>query len=615
MPESPAPSDGPGQRDAAPDEADEAVAAMCQLARTLHAMGRYQDALQAHDLVLTTRPGHLEALNNRGVALQALGRLEEALASFDRALELKPDYIEALNNRGAVLKTLGRMRDALVSLDRAIGLRSWPPALNNRANVLRELGRAQEALADHDLALEAAPGLVEALADRGLTLWRLGRLAEALESFDAALEANPRQSQVLNNRGLLLLELKQPQRALASYEQALALAPDYVDALANRAMLLTELGRLDDARASIERALQISPGNARVHYIRALGAAATPDSEALAALLRMAETADRLSASDQVHVHYALAKMLEDIGDTTGAWAHLQAGSALKRRLLAYDETAALTFFEGVRSAFNPEVLSRRWSGGWLSQAPVFVVGMPRSGTTLVEQILTSHPAISTVGETDFLAMALQRHGPPTTELAGWSDWISRVSAEALTEIGEDYLGQVMAAAPASAARVIDKGLSNFHLLGLIRLVLPEARIIHVQRDPLDTCLSCHSKLFAEDLAFTYDLGELGRYYAAYERLMDHWRAALPPGMMIEVRYEALVDDLEREARRLVAHCGLEWDPACLRFQEQERWVHTASAVQVRRPIYRTSMGRWKAYEPHLGELMAALGGAGRKPA
>jgi hypothetical protein len=229
---------------------------------------------------------------------------------------------------------------------------------------------------------------------------------------------------------------------------------------------------------------------------------------------------------------------------------------------------------------------------------------MPRSGSTLVEQILASHPLVFGAGELYDLPNAVARLGVA----APYPDFIPRLSGEQLRALGAAYLADVVPLAP-EAARISDKMLSNFVYVGLMHLALPNARIIHVRRDPVDTCLSCFAKLFAGPLPFTYDLGELGRYYHAYASLMDHWRRVLPSGVMLEVQYEDVVGDLEAAARRIVAHCGLEWDAACLAFHRHRRPVRTASLTQVRRPIYRASLGRGQSYGEFLAPLLAALQG------
>ena len=234
---------------------------------------------------------------------------------------------------------------------------------------------------------------------------------------------------------------------------------------------------------------------------------------------------------------------------------------------------------------------------------------MPRSGTTLIEQILDSHPEVYGAGEiNDLQAAAFERGGATAATLsAPESAW--RMRPEDFLGLGEAYLARLQSRS-GSATRIVNKTNENFRHAGLIALALPQARIIHVRREPLDTCVSCFSTLFLEDLPYTYDLAELGRYYRAYEALMAHWRRVLPPGMMLEVRYEDVVADLEGEGRRILAHCGLDWDPRCLDFHKNDRSVRTASATQVRQPINARSVGRWRAYEPFLGPLIEALGPA-----
>jgi hypothetical protein len=252
---------------------------------------------------------------------------------------------------------------------------------------------------------------------------------------------------------------------------------------------------------------------------------------------------------------------------------------------------------------FSAALLRDKVGGGDPSSLPVFIVGMPRSGTTLIEQILASHSKVFGAGESQefgHAVVALSKPGPAFPELA------FNLTADALRSLGLGYV-TALTAAGSGAERIVDKMPSNFLYAGLIHLALPNARIIHARRDPIDTCWSCFSLLFAGNQPHTYDLGELGRYYRAYAALMAHWRCVLPPGVMLEVRYEDLVDDLENNARAILAHCGLDWEEACLNFHETRRPVQTASSLQVRQPIYRGSVGRASAYRHLLQELVEAL--------
>ena len=578
------------------------VLALCNRGRAFQELGRAQEAVESYDQALRLRPDYLEVLNNRGVALQTLGRFGEALASHDRALELNPDYLDALINRGNLLKDLDRPQDALDSFDQALAVdpRSGV-ALNNRGNLLRDLGRLDEALESCEAALGVNPDFPEALSNRGFVLWKLGRPADALASYDRSLRLNPRQPKACNIRGLALLGLDRPDEAMASYERALALDPDFADALGNKGMLLIELGRLEEAQQAVERAIARSPRNARLYYILTLSRRIAPDDAHLEAMRQLLADPAALSLDDQIHLRFALAKAFEDIGDHAAWRAQLVAGAALQRGRLRYDEPKVLDGIARTPAVFSQQRLHEGRGLGDPSAVPVFIVGMPRSGSTLVEQMLASHPEAFSTGETDYFSKVLERLGSSPQGLGG-------TLAEQVRRIGEDYLREIIAAAPPGAERVVNKTLENFRFVGLIHLALPNARIIHTARDPMDTCLSCFSKLFGDSLPFSYDLGELGRYFRAYQGLMDHWRAALPEDVMLEVPYEAVVADPEGQARRMLAHCGLDWEPRCLDFHLNQRWVHTASTVQVRQPVYKTSIGRWRAHEAFLQPLIDELG-------
>jgi hypothetical protein len=253
-------------------------------------------------------------------------------------------------------------------------------------------------------------------------------------------------------------------------------------------------------------------------------------------------------------------------------------------------------------------LISTKSGEGDPSSLPIFLIGMPRSGTTLVEQILASHPKVHGAGELQLLNDIVIAAGVPGGEAGAFPEFVAAAAPSALRRLGTNYVEGLRRRA-ASAERVTDKMPSNYYFAGLIHLALPNAKIIHCRRDPVDTCVSCFSKLFSAQQNHTYDLGELGRYYQRYEQLMAHWRRVLPKGRILDIHYEDVVADLEGQARRLVAHCDLAWDPRCLSFHETERQIRTASATQVRQAIYRTAIGRWRHYEKHLEPLIEALGG------
>ena len=402
--------------------------------------------------------------------------------------------------------------------------------------------------------------------------------------------------------------MNQHDEAVFHLRRATELNPASSAAWGNLAKVMMELGRVDEVVEALERVIAIVPDKAL--YYRSLSEAwrFTPGDRHLTALETIARDGEALPPESRVEIHFALAKALDDIGDVERSFDHLLLGNRLKRASISYDEAFLLDQFERVRAAFTPELMQRLAGLGHGSAEPVFILGMPRSGSTLVEQILASHPAVTAAGELDGFAQTvtavLGPHFP--AGMAG-------VAAADLRQMGAAYLETVhlgpLSDGTGKAVRFTDKMPVNFVFAGLIHLALPRARIIHTRRDPVETCLSCFSKFFVNFQPFTWDLAELGRYWRAYDAMMEHWRRVLPPHVLLEVDHQAVVDDLEGQARRMVAHCGLDWDPACLDFHRAPSPVRTASWAQVRRPIYRKAAERWRVYGDRLAPLLEALAG------
>ena len=573
----------------------------------LMALRRTQEAVASFERAAAAWPDFAAAHQNLGVGLSVLRRFSEALAHFDRTLELQPDHLSALNNRGVALQELRRPAEALESFDRAIAINpGYVAALGNRGAALRELSRPAEAVTSCEQALALDPADLSALNNMGAALQELRRFPEAETVYRQVIAVQPRHVTALNNLGNTLSELGRPVEALDCYDQALKVAPGQVSTLENKGLLLNELGRRGEAVEAIGEAIRLAPRRARAYYnLSSAHDFAASDPE-LAAMQALAADPAGLTPVELVELHYALGKALGDVGDTERAFAHYADGARRKRALLGYDEAAETGVLERTIQAYSAEVLWRGQGVGHPSDAPVFVLGMPRSGTTLVEQILAGHPKVFAAGEIGDLGEVMNEIRAPGGGAPNFPEGYAALHGPALRRAGSAYLERIRALAP-DAARITNKAVGNFRFIGLIHLAQPGARIVHVRRDPVDTCLSCFTKLFARDHPYSYDLGELGRYYRGYEALMAHWRQVLPEEVMLEVRYEDVVADLEAQARRIVAHCGLGWDPACLDFHKAERQVRTASVTQVRQPLYSTSVGRWKAYEPWLGPLIEAL--------
>jgi tetratricopeptide (TPR) repeat protein len=493
----------------------------------------------------------------------------------------------------------GRLEDALVGFEAALGfLPSSPQVLHSFGALLYSLEKHEAAIERFNQALAIKPDFIDARVHLGRALAALGRHDEALTHFNAALASTPDHPGAHCYASISLEALNRPEPALGHAVRSVELDPESAEAQFALGQILVVHGRMEPAREAMRQAMRLAP-SAPLYY-RAFGDwfGFGDDAGALARLQALAVGADALPDSDLMHLYFALHKALEDKGRWAEAFRYLIKANAIQRRRTPYDEAEGLGLMERVCAAFGLERFAEFPGSGERSPKPIFIVGMPRSGTTLVEQLLAAHPNVAAGGELSILREVVM------AEMGASSD---ALDAARLQQMGRRYIDLVSPIAP-GAQRITDKMPGNFVLIGMIRLILPQASIIHVRRDPIDTCLSCFSKLFTQGQRFANDLGELGRYYRSYRALMAHWRRVLPAGAMLEVDYEDLVSDFQPQAARILDYCGLEWSPQCLAFDKAERPVRTASAAQVRKPIYTTSVGRARNYGELLKPLIEALG-------
>lgn len=467
-------------------------------------------------------------------------------------------------------------------------------------------GRHAEAIGLYDLILSAQPSLPEIHNNRGLALAALGQFDAAVASYQRAVALRPKNPQALCSWAAALAEDGRTQEAEQTARQAIALNPRLAQAHNNLALILKEMGRLEEAEAAAKQAIQLAPHNPAYYEHLGMIRPFVQGDRYLSALEDLAKDPSSLRAADRMHLHFGLGKAYEDTGRFEDAFPHWLEANALKRHQLGYDEGQTLALLERTRAVFTRNLVARYESAGVPSALPVFIVGMPRSGSTLIEQILASHPAVFGGGELNLLDNAVGAIGKGLPAEPTFPDMVAAMSAENFAALGCLYLGALQKRAP-QALRITDKMPANFLFAGLIHLALPRATIIHAMRDPADTCVSCFATNFTRGQPHAYDLAELGRYYSRYRSLMAHWHEVLPHGRILDVRYEELVADLPGAARRIVAHCGLAWDVRCLDFHRCERVVRTASAAQVRKPIYQSAVGRWRKYQSFLGPLLAEL--------
>ncbi|QNN45212.1 sulfotransferase [Thermomonas brevis] len=452
-------------------------------------------------------------------------------------------------------------------------------------------------------------------ADAAITRQRMEalRLAElALRQGDAAAciaallalageaQDDPRLLQEIASRLAALGRHEDAERCSA---RALALCPDDPEYLYNHATALIALGRLDEAEAALDAVIAKAPGDGDAWYNRATLRKQTPARNHVDALRAQCE-ATPVASPMQVPLHYALAKELEDLGEYAAAFAALKQGADARRRGLSYRVEDDVATMRLIADAFDAGFFARKHAG-CEDARPLFVVGLPRSGTTLVDRILGSHSRVTSRGESTDLAMALMQCAGPAS---GKAELVRKSTTLDFRALGERYCAHL---SDGGALRQIDKTPLNILYLGIVAAALPQARIVHLRRNPMDACHAMYKTLFRMGYPFSYDLDDLARYWLAYDALMAHWRKLLPTERFLEVDYEDLVANQEAVSRRLVAHAGLDWEDACLQFERNQQASLTASAAQVRQPMYRSSVGLWRRYESELAPLAEALRAAG----
>ena len=567
----------------------------------------YEEAAGAYEKAIALQPIFPEAHNNLGNAYRALERRAEAIACYQRAVTQREAYPEAYNNMATALRDAEDFESAEHAYRKAIALKpNYIDAYNNLSILLLHKDRTDEALRVLGDALKLDEKNVKTLLNVAKVQLKRNAYAIAEQAARLALEVEPDKAEAYGILGQIFHELDRHEEALGFIAQAIKLDPESADLRSFHGVVLKSVGRLDEARAELKKALELNPELYGAYSNFNDLETFKSDDALLAQMKDILAKAENPRSERYMPVHFALAKALEDSGEYPLALDHYAIGAKLRRTQLKYDEAETFGFFDQIKAVFSRETFeNRRWEGN-PTPAPVFIVGMPRSGSTLVEQILASHPQTYGAGEIKVLHRSLGALRDRFPSIPKYPAMVGALEPAHCEQIARAYLAEVQQDA-AGAARITDKLLTNYFFVGLINLLFPNAKIIHTRRNPVDTCLSAYTKLFKDDMPHSYDFGELGRYYRRYEDLMAHWESVLPAGVMRTVDYESVIDDLELNARALVDHVGLEWDDACLAFHKSTRPVKTASVAQVRKPIYKTSVERWRRYGDGLAPLLEAL--------
>ena len=490
------------------------------------------------------------------------GKLDEAVGCYRRALELKPDFAAAHNNLG---------------------------------NTLKEQGKLDEAVACYRRALELKPDYVGAHSNLGVAFREQGKLDEAIACYRRALEQKPDYAEAHINLGVAFTEQGKLEEAVACYRRALELKPDFAEAHNNLGSALQEMGDLQGAEESFRTALRHNPRSAFAHHkLAELLGGKLPAMDLAAQRRLLEETA--LADAQRLLLHFGLAQVLDARGGYAEAAEHVEQGNAMQlaewcKRGQQYNPTEHALVVTQMIMACTPDFFARVRGFGMENELPVFVVGLPRSGTTLVEQILARHSRVFGAGEIKLASETMAALGGQGADFIAGLRQLNHQTARGLAA---RHLERLRALHP-TALRIVDKMPDNYVLLGPLASLFPRAKFIHCRRDFRDVAVSCWMTHFRE-IRWANDPQHIASRFHEYQRLMEHWRKVLPVPLL-EVDYEETVADLEAVARRLVVWCGLEWEPRCLEFHQTKRPVSTASAVQVRQPAFRTSVGRWKHYE------------------
>jgi tetratricopeptide (TPR) repeat protein len=625
------------------------------LGMALLQQGQIEAAIDQFRAALRLKPDFALACNNLGNALRLQGDQAGALAHFRQAVEIDPQLAEARCNLAQMLLENKQLQEALTHGQEAVRLRpTLAEAHSNLGNVLRELGRLDEAKACYAEALRHNPGLGMLYNNMAQALQEQGKLDDALAWYQRGLEVEPNLARLHGNLASALAEQERYEEAIACYQTAIGLDPSSAEAHNGLGWVLHEQGRYEAAQERYRTALRLKPDFAPAHanlgavreelndfaeaehcfrealrhdpgqagawsQLASLLRGRLPDAD-LAAMRRLLADPD-LTDAKRAALHFGLAQVLDARKDFAEAGEHLCRANPLalaewRKRGQDYEPGRHTWFVDQLLATFTPEFFARVSNWGVETERPIFIVGLPRSGTTLVEQILARHSGVFGAGELplareDFVMLAADKAETGVELEAQVFEHLARLDAVTVSRLAARHLERLRALNE-RALRVADKMPDNYLYLGLLATMFPRAKFIHCRRDLRDVAVSCWITNFRA-IRWTNDHDHIATRFQQYQRVMAHWRRVLPVPVL-EVDYEETVADLEGVARRLVAWCGLQWEPGCLAFYEGKGPVRTASVVQVRQPIYTRSAGRWKNYESALGGLFARLEAETREP-
>ena len=531
--------------------------------------------------------------NILGAALMDLGSTEEAAEAFKKVIDLNPKYADGFSNLGVILKKQGKLEDAAKAFEKAIALKpNYAEAYNNLGVTLEQNGNLNKALNLYKKSIILKPNYAEAYNNLGNVLKSQGKLKEAIDAYEKAISINPKYAEAFNNLGVAFQNQYRLAEALIAYNNAISLKPEYASAYNNSGVILEGQGKFSDATEAYKKALTLKPDYCEAHRNLSNFTNYQPNNSQIRVVSDLLKHKD-LNEKDKCNLHYAMAKMAEDLGDFSKAYEHYIAGGALRKKELLYNPKNDVLLFGKIKETFPKlEIHSIKKSSKQLKHTPVFILGMPRSGTTLVEQIISCHSKVQGAGELNLLRQ-LGHSLACGQEKIGTKNML-RLRNSYLAE-----LGKISQKKPF----VTDKMPTNFLYIVLILSAMPEAKIIHVRRDPKATCWSNFKHYFSgKGLKYSYDLNDTINFFKLYKDLLQYWNKKYGK-RIYQLNYEKLTLEQELETKKLINYMGLDWENVCLSPHKNKRNIQTASAKQVRNSVYTGSSNAWQSYTLYLNNI------------
>lgn len=585
------------------------AAGHANLANALAESGRIDDAITEFKRALSLDASLLGARVALGETLRRAARYDEALLAFKEVLNTDKRHHAAFYAMGIVYRDMDDLPRALECFEHAVGLAPKIAEYRMQFGVALRRHKIEDYAAQQLFeAVKLKPDWLEAVVLLAEVLQKQGRYDEAMECFQRALQLSPGNSELMERIGYVYLDMSDTDSALQQFEQVQGLQSDRFMTLLGIGRAYMLAGQTSKAAATLENVIDRFPNDAAGYFYLAASRKFKADDPVIPQLQKLADrTSDQDGAA--IDLSFALGKIYDDSKQWDDAWHYYSRGNRLRNAKYDYQPARQEAKFDNLIQVFSQEFIESRRDFGQETNLPVIIVGMPRSGTTLTEQIISSHPQVVGAGEVVFWNEAYEAVPYIMKSALHYPNCMLDMTPEHADKLAKNYEAhlQKVAGPGLNSARITDKMPHNFAHLGLIALLFPNARIIHCKRNALDNCVSIFFQNFGGEHPYAYDLTNLGHHYKQYERLMEHWHKVLP-GRIMDINYEDTISDPEYWSRKLIEHVGLEWDDACLAPHQLERTIKTASHWQVRQPIYKTSVQRWKNYENHLEPLMAALG-------